>query len=90
MNKNTQIMKDLNTPNHFGGVNKGMYNLIVCTNAVKQYTKGIKPHRYWRLKDVKNYFGLNGGTSSILKQLQAIKSNIDNIIKDINLNGERD
>ena len=90
MNKNTQFMKDLNTSNNFGGTNLGMYNLIVCTGHVKLFTKGIKPHRHWRLKDVKSYFGLSGGTSSILEQLEAIKSNIDNIVNDINLTDERD
>ncbi len=85
MNENCQFLKDLETPNNFGGTNKALYNLAVCTGQVKLFSQGIKPTRYWRLKDVKNYFGLTGGTDKILSQLQQLQT----IIKDINLTNER-
>lgn len=50
--------------------NKGYYNLIISIRDLGLFSKGMKPHRYWRLKDVKNYFGLKGNTQTILKRLQ--------------------
>jgi hypothetical protein len=29
----------------------------------------MKPHRHWRLKDVKTYFGLKGNAETILTRL---------------------
>ena len=86
MNEDCQFLKDLNTAKNFGGLSKGLYNLAVCKGQVKLFSKGIKPTRFWRLKDVKNYFGLVGGTNKILSQLEQL----DTIIKDINLTNERD
>ena len=50
--------------------NKGYYNLVISIRDLSLFSKGIKPHRFWRLKDVKNYFGLKGNTQTILKRLQ--------------------
>ena len=85
MNENCQFLKDLDTPKDFGGLSKGLYNLAVCKGQVKLFSKGIKPTRHWRLKDVKNYFGLVGGTNKILSQLE----HLHNVIADINLTNER-
>ena len=59
--------------------------MAVCKGQVQLFSKGIKPTQKWRLKDVKNYFGLSGGTDKILDQLEQLQT----IIKDINLNDER-
>ena len=32
----------------------------------------IKPHRHWRVTDVKNYLGLKGSTGSLLKQAEQL------------------
>ena len=85
MQEDCQFLKDLETPNNFGGTNKALYNLAVCTGQVELFSKGIKPSRHWRLKDVKNYFGLVGGTDKILSQLEQLQA----IINDINLSNER-
>ena len=85
INEDCQFIQDLKNNNKLA-----MWNLIVIKGQLSLFSKGIKPTRYWRLKDVKNYFGLSGGTSSILEQLESIKSNIDNIVNDINLTNERD
>ena len=85
MNENCQFLKDLNTAKNFGGMSKGLYNLAICKGQVQLFSKGIKPTQRWRLKDVKNYFGLVGGTNKILSQLEQL----DAIIKDINLTNER-
>ena len=80
-----QFLKDVNGSENFGGLSKGLYNLIVCKGQVKLFSKGIKPTKNWRLKDVKRYFGLSGGTDKVLAQLIQLQT----IIKDINLTNER-
>ena len=38
------------------------------------YSKvGMKPHRYWKIGDVKKYFGIKGSAESMLEQLKAYK-----------------
>ena len=81
MNEDCQFLKDINGENKMA-----LYNLAVCKGQVQLFSKGIKPTQKWRLKDVKNYFGLVGGTDKILSQLTQLQT----IIKDINLNDERD
>ena len=71
----TQFQADLTTPlivndNNLG---KGLYNLIISIRDVSLFIKGIKPHRFWRLKDVKAYYGLVGGKEKCLEQLKAYK-----------------
>ena len=64
MNDNCQFIRDLeNQTNAQGATNLALYNLAVCVGQLKLFSKGIKPSRHWRLKDVKNYFGLSGGTT---------------------------
>ena len=97
MNENCQFLKDLNTAKNFGGMSKGLYNLAICKGQVQLFSKGIKPTQRWRLKDVKIYFGLVGGTDKILSQLEQlheivmIKKNIPTT-RDVNINltNERD
>ena len=81
-----QFMKDLEKQsNQIDGAKFALYNLAVCVGQLKMFSKGIKPSRHWRLKDVKNYFGLSGGTNKILAQLEQLQT----IINDINLSNER-
>ena len=49
-----------------------MYNLITSKGAVKLWTKGIKPNRHWRLKDVKRYFGMTGNAEALLEKLETL------------------
>tara|TARA_Y100000401_G_scaffold95945_1_gene82848 strand:+ start:738 stop:1034 length:297 start_codon:yes stop_codon:yes gene_type:complete len=86
MNEDCQFIKDLEKQtNQIEGAKFALYNLAVCVGQVKMFSKGIKPSRHWRLKDVKNYFGLSGGTDKILAQLEQLQT----IINDINLSNER-
>jgi hypothetical protein len=56
--------------------NRGYYNLVLTIRDLSLYTKvGLKPHRHWRLKDVKQYFGITGSAASMLTRLQAFKNN---------------
>ena len=52
---------------------KGYWNLIVSIRDVSLYTKGIKPHRNWKITDVKNYFGVKGNPNAVLDYLNEIK-----------------
>ena len=86
MDEDCQFIRDLeNQTNAQGATNFALYNLAVCVGQVKLFNKGIKPSRHWRLKDVKSYFGLSGGTNKILAQLEQLQT----IINDINLSNER-
>jgi len=75
MNEDCQWLKDISRNSldvNFCGTNKGLYNLMICIGQVKLFSKGIKPTRKWRLKDVKKYFGIKGNTESILAQLETL------------------
>tara|TARA_R100000231_G_scaffold127747_1_gene98625 strand:+ start:438 stop:734 length:297 start_codon:yes stop_codon:yes gene_type:complete len=86
MNEDCQFIRDLEKQsNQIDGAKFALYNLALCVGQVKMFSKGIKPSRHWRLKDVKNYFGLSGGTNKVLAQLEQLQT----IIKDINLSNER-
>ncbi len=53
-----------------GYMSVAMWNLIVSIRDLKIYSRGIKPHRNWRITDVKKYFGVQGSTLNILSQLE--------------------
>lgn len=67
----TQYEKDqeirIQTDNGF--ITRGNLNLIISKRDVSLFCRGLKPNRHWRLKDVKDYFGLKGSKESILAQL---------------------
>ena len=67
MNEDCKFLKDC-TENP----NMAMYNLITSKGAVKLWTKGIKPNRHWRLKDVKLYFGMTGNAETLLTKLDTL------------------
>ncbi len=71
-NYKTQFELDWEKPMSINGMesNKGYYNLVVTIRDLKLFSRGLKPHRFWRLKDVKNYFGIKGNTKTILKRLE--------------------
>ena len=56
-------------------ISKGVYNLFLSIMAVKLFCKGIIPHRNWRLKDVKEYFGVKGSKEKVLLELEKIREN---------------
>ena len=73
----TQFEIDWYKPLKINGMesNKGYYNLCLTIRDLGLYTKvGMKPHRHWRLKDVKQYFGLKGSAAAILERLEAFKN----------------
>ncbi len=54
-------------------MSRGYYNLILSIRDCSLYSKGIKPHRFWKITDVKNYFKVKGTASDIAEQLRAIQ-----------------
>lgn len=77
MNEDSQFMKDLNENSSDNLlVNRGVYNLIVTIRDLKLVLVGIRPHRNFKLRDVKRYFGINGSAKKILERLLEIRDTI--------------
>ena len=70
INEDCQFMKDISDTS--SNVNRGMYNLICSKRDLKLYTKGIKPHRRWKITDVKKYFGMNGNAEVLHNKLATL------------------
>lgn len=56
-----------------GYMTRGWYNLVVSIRDLGLYQKGIKPHRNWRITDVKNYFGIKGNKTKLYDQLLQLR-----------------
>ena len=77
---NCQFMQDLNN-----NATMARYNVIVVKGQLQLFSKGIKPNRHFRLKDIKRYFGITGNTDTLINKINAI----DKVIQDtINLSGK--
>ena len=64
-----EVNLDVNGKN----IGRGMYNLIVSIRDFGLYSKGIRPHRNWKITPVKKYFGVTGSAEKCLEQLEAYK-----------------
>jgi len=53
---------------------KAYWNLILSIRDCKLYSKGIKPHRFWKISDVKAYFGVKGNAQGIAEKLEQYKA----------------
>ena len=49
------------------------WNLICSIRDCKLYSGGIKPHRNWKISDIKWYFGVKGNAKEIANTLEAYK-----------------
>jgi hypothetical protein len=81
--KNTQFFKDMTDESKILNVNNGpmplgYWNLIISIRDCKLYSKGIKPHRNFKITNVKKYFGLTGDASKLVVQLEEIKNALTN------------
>tara|TARA_R100001443_G_C3341972_1_gene174700 strand:- start:142 stop:645 length:504 start_codon:yes stop_codon:yes gene_type:complete len=64
----TQFETDLKKDIFINGSasSKGIYNLIISKRDLGLWSKvGMKPHRHWKVTDVKRYFGLKGNKEKI-------------------------
>jgi hypothetical protein len=71
----SQFELDLEKPLNINGTvsSKGWYNLVVSIRDVKLWKVGMKPHRFWKVTDVKRYFGIKGNVDSLISQLEAMR-----------------
>ena len=67
----TQFEQDLEQDLSVNGSasSKGMYNLIVSKRDLGLWKAGMKPHRHWKVTDVKRYFGLKGNKEKIYEDI---------------------
>ena len=52
---------------------RAYWNLILSIRDCKLYSKGIKINRFWKITDVKRYFGVKGGADVITETLEQYK-----------------
>ena len=64
-------------------VNQGWWNLICSARDLKLWSRGIKPHRRWKVSKVKEYFNIRGNKDSLVAQILAIQNFCEEL-----LNGE--
>jgi hypothetical protein len=91
--KGTKFEKDMDTAISLNGceVSLGYYNLALSIRDMKMYVKfSIKPHRGWKISDVKKYYGLKGDKVNILEGLliyqdciQFCEENLNSIKKEV-------
>ena len=64
----TDLEKDMSI--NGGASSKGIYNLIISKRDLGLWSKvGMKPHRHWKVTDVKRYFGLKGNKEKIYEDI---------------------
>ena len=73
--KGTQFEADFGNGLNVNGAetSRAYWNLILSIRDCKLYSKGIKPHRFWKITDVKRYFGVKGGADIITETLEQYK-----------------
>ena len=84
----TQYEKDLDQviKVNDGLMSIGIYNLLISIRDLKLYKAGIKPHKGWRLKHVKEYFGIIGNADTVLEFLEMYRTELEQSKSNIDLN----
>ena len=81
--QSTQFFKDLTDQAHrinVGGtlMPLGVWNMIVTHRDLKMWCdRGMKPHRGWKVSDVKTYFGIKGSKQKLLREFEALKAEVN-------------
>lgn len=79
INIDSQFFQDLMDESKAININgnmvaKGYWNLVLSIRDCSMYAKlGMKPHRHWKITDVKKYFGIKGSAEQVHEQLVQIK-----------------
>ena len=68
INEDCQFMQDLENNNRMA-----LFNLAVVKGQLTLFNKGILPSRHWRLKHVKQYFGMNGNKEVMLDKITKLQ-----------------
>lgn len=73
--KGTQFEFDFGNALNVNGAttSKAYWNLILSIRDCKLYTKGIKINRFFKITDVKTYFGVKGSAQAIAEKLELYK-----------------
>tara|TARA_Y100000361_G_C11006360_1_gene262021 strand:+ start:349 stop:681 length:333 start_codon:yes stop_codon:yes gene_type:complete len=53
-----------------------MWNLIVTKRDLGGYLRGYKPHRYWKVSQVKKYFGITGSGEKLMANFMALYNDV--------------
>ena len=85
INADCQFMSDLSNNSKMA-----RYNLIIVKGQLQLFSKGIKPNRHFRLKDIKRYFGITGNTDTLITKINAIDKVIQDTINLSNKGGSND
>ena len=48
------------------------WNLILSRRDLKLWSRGLKPHRFWKVTDVKNYFAIKGDREQLVKEIELL------------------
>jgi hypothetical protein len=81
------VMYESGRTTHIGSVqgtkavNTAMVKLIFAINGMRLYTRGITPHRGFRLKDIKDFFGVKGNKDKVLEMLEHLQVTMENFEK---------
>ena len=75
VSKETRFFADLYAFwNKETAMNKAEFNLICSKRDVSMYVKhGMKPHRHWKVNDVKEYFGIKGAGQKLLDNFMQVR-----------------
>jgi len=78
----TPFIRDLEAfrnrePQSFMSVNgkdmpKAIWNLILSKRDIGLWSRGMKPHRGWKVSDVKWYFGIKGNREKLVIEMQKL------------------
>ena len=68
----SQFLTDFDTQLNLNGAqsNRAVWNLICSRRDVRLWQVGMKPHRGWKITDVKNYFGIKGNKDVIVEKIE--------------------
>ena len=73
IDQDCKFLKDIESSSTaFMGTNRGIYNLLNTIGALNLWTKGIKPSRQFKIRNVKLYFGITGNAETLLYKLETI------------------
>tara|TARA_R110002020_G_scaffold81770_1_gene202815 strand:- start:20 stop:709 length:690 start_codon:yes stop_codon:yes gene_type:complete len=73
----TQFYADLNRGGP--GMPRGVWNMIISKRDLSLWCgpSKMKPHRHWKVSDVKAYFGIKGSGAKLLAQFMALVAEVD-------------
>ena len=61
-------------------MSKAVWNILITKRDLSLWClHKMKPHRHWKVSDVKWYFGLKGNGQALLDRFLALKAEVDEI-----------